>query len=389
MSFDLETLYKLLPAVYRIRDLEQPGDGLLLDSLAGAGDSNATQLPLRSLQAVIAEQIAVLEENLAQLYDDQFIETCAEWAIPYIGDLVSYRTPHNTSSQSLRAEVANTISYRKRKGTATLLEQLVRDVTGWDTHVVEFFQLLAAAQHMNLPRPDSSLVDLCRSDGEPLARINTPFDGLAHTVDVRSIATGHGRYNLPNIGFFIWRLGDYSLTNVPAARASGNKGRCYFFSPLGNNMQLFTHPATEEEVTQLGGPTSVAMPITRSRLAHFLSDYYGPNKSILITLTVDGIDRNILPNPQLPSSRLQKLIGMSASLCGNLDDLEKSLASEKKLDVPKLRKLIVESEALDNGLDDLYRELLRRANQGVTSLQRLIIMGQDLNYGLHGLEVIK
>jgi hypothetical protein len=67
MSIDSEQLYNLLPAIYRIRDAER-------------GE------PLKALLAVIAEQAAVLEEDLAQLYDDQFIETCAEWVIPYIGD---------------------------------------------------------------------------------------------------------------------------------------------------------------------------------------------------------------------------------------------------------------------------------------------------------------
>ena len=28
------------------------------------------------------------------MYDDQFIETCAEWLAPYIGDLIGYRTLH-------------------------------------------------------------------------------------------------------------------------------------------------------------------------------------------------------------------------------------------------------------------------------------------------------
>src|SRR5262249_22656726 len=73
MSFDTERLYELLPAFYRVRDAEQ-------------GE------PLKALLSVIAEQVAVLEEDLAQLYDDQFIETCAEWVVPYIGDLVGTRS---------------------------------------------------------------------------------------------------------------------------------------------------------------------------------------------------------------------------------------------------------------------------------------------------------
>ena len=78
MNFDeedeerLNKLYRLLPAIYRIRDEKHGG-------------------ALRDLLSVIAEQIAVLEEDLEQLYDDQFIETCAPWVIPYIGDLIGYR----------------------------------------------------------------------------------------------------------------------------------------------------------------------------------------------------------------------------------------------------------------------------------------------------------
>ena len=60
MNPEVDKLYQLLPALYRIRDSEQGG-------------------PLRALCAVLAEDIAVLRENLDQLYDDQFIETCADW----------------------------------------------------------------------------------------------------------------------------------------------------------------------------------------------------------------------------------------------------------------------------------------------------------------------
>src|SRR5215211_8342466 len=69
-------LYDLLPAVHRIRDAEGRGDGL------------GGNLPLRSLLSIVAREVAVVEEDLAQLYDDLFVETCAEWVVPYIGDLV-------------------------------------------------------------------------------------------------------------------------------------------------------------------------------------------------------------------------------------------------------------------------------------------------------------
>ena len=93
MSFGAERLYELLPAVYRVRD----------------GEAMA-QSPgvLRALLEVIASAVEVLEEDLAQLYDDQFVETCASWVAPYIGDLIGYRTLYGITDKvgSPRAEVA-------------------------------------------------------------------------------------------------------------------------------------------------------------------------------------------------------------------------------------------------------------------------------------------
>src|SRR5437867_1267669 len=188
MSFDQETLYNLLPAVYRIRDLDYRENGV-----ADGTDTATPKMPLQALLGVIAEQIAVLEENFEQLYDDQFIETCAEWVVPYIGDLIGYRTLHGVVPKlvSRRAEVAHTIGFRRRKGTAAMLEQLARDVTGWDARAVEFFMLLGWTQYMNHVRPDTWCAPDLR-EWELLERLNTPFDRIVHTVEVRRIATGRG-----------------------------------------------------------------------------------------------------------------------------------------------------------------------------------------------------
>ncbi len=106
---------------------------------------------------LIARELGALEENLEQLYDDQFIETCADWVAPYIGDLIGYRPLHGVAPRvaSPRAEVANTIAYRRRKGTALMLEQLAHDVTDWPARAVEFFEQLATTQYMNHLRPQA------------------------------------------------------------------------------------------------------------------------------------------------------------------------------------------------------------------------------------------
>ncbi|MFB3921957.1 MAG: hypothetical protein ACE145_09555 [Terriglobia bacterium] len=261
MSFDVQRLAELLPAIYRIRDSEQGG-------------------PLRDLLSVIADQIAVLEENLDQLYDDQFIETCAEWVVPYIGDLIGYRTLYGVVPRlvSRRAEVAHTIAFRRRKGTATMLEQLARDVTGWDARAVEFFQLLGWSQYMNHLRPEAFYAPDLRQ-WELLERLNTPFDRILHTAEVRRISTGQGRYNIPNVGISLWRLRAYPLTDSPAFRLDDHR---FLFHPLGSDTQLFTKRETEDEITHLAEHINVPDPISRRVLDAHFEDYYGPEKSLFI-----------------------------------------------------------------------------------------------------------
>jgi hypothetical protein len=265
MSFDGERMYELLPAIYRTRDADR-------------GE------PLKTLLSVIADQVGVLEEDLAQLYDDEFIETCAPWVVPYIGDLIGYRSLHNVVPKigSQRAEVAHTIGFRRRKGTAAILEQLARDVTSWNARAVEFFQLLGWTQWTpNHIRPRNFYAPDLR-DWETLENINGPFDTVAHTVDVRHVATGEGKYNIQNIGIFLWRLGAYPLTKSPAFQLDARR---FLFHPLGFGTQLFTNPVTEDEITHLAEPINVPAPISRRVLHTYLPQYYGDGASV----SIDGV----------------------------------------------------------------------------------------------------
>ena len=115
MSFSVERLYSLLPAVHRIRD---------------ADPANPSRRALRHLLEIVADQFGVLEEELQQLYENHFVETAAAWALPYIGELIGLRGVAKAglpAGLAPRAEIANTIAYRRRKGTACVLEQLARD----------------------------------------------------------------------------------------------------------------------------------------------------------------------------------------------------------------------------------------------------------------------
>src|SRR5215470_7302508 len=224
-----ERLYNLLPAIHRVRDGEQ-------------GE------PLRTLVGVFEEQLLALRADIDALYDDWFIETCAEWVVPYIGDLVGVRglLPTSGAAFSQRGRVANALAQRRGKGTAAALEQLARDVTGWPARVVEFFELLATVQHVNHVRPSSPATANLR-EADRLELLDGPFEGAMRTAEVRHIASTRGKYNIPHLGIFLWRLQSYALTGATARAVAAaqppQQGR-FTFNQLGLNRPLFNVPRT-------------------------------------------------------------------------------------------------------------------------------------------------
>ncbi len=282
-----DRLYNLLPSIYRIRDAEK-------------GEA------LRSLLSIIEEQVEAVRNDIDGLYQDWFIETCADWVIPYIGDMVGNRPLHEIK-QLRRSDVAKTIYYRRRKGTAAMLEEMARDVTGWGAHVVEFFHLLGWTQNLNhlrydlaentgpaaLPAVDCvGTVNLRSRDS--LDRLDEAFDVISHNVDIRPIKTNEGWYNIRKIGFFLWRLNPYLLSDVPPRPLAGHPG-FYTFSRLGNKAPLFTVPLRETSSAGLANETQVPGPIRPLAFKRDLdafreepaadpdnSDYYGPYRSVNI-----------------------------------------------------------------------------------------------------------
>jgi len=274
-----DRLYELLPAIYRMRDAEQ-------------GE------PLRALLRVIAKQVNLLEDDISQLYKNWFIETCEDWAVPYIGDLVGYAPVHEAGEPSSvdtpqgkqrnkilipRREVANTIKYRRRKGTLALLELLANDIAGWPARAVEFRNLLARTQSVKHLRLNSGQTADIRK-GAALELLDSPFDETAHTVDVRRINSHHaqGRHNIPSVGVFVWRLKPYSVTKSPAYCLERPNSNCFTFNILGNDMPLYLHPEPETDPTHIADEFNLPVPIRRKLLADDLksddSKLYGSEK---------------------------------------------------------------------------------------------------------------
>ncbi|MHC4084374.1 MAG: hypothetical protein ACYSWZ_00700 [Planctomycetota bacterium] len=235
-----DSLYNLLPTVYQIRDAEQG-------------------YPLRAFLRLIASQVNIVKEDVDLLWDNFFIETCDDWVVPYIGDLVANNPLHDVVRNN-RADVAKTIYYRRRKGTLPMLEELARDITGWGCRAVEFFELLGWTQNMNHIRYHSKECPDLR-DLNTMDLIDTAFDTVSHIVDVRAIDQIEGWYNIKNIGFFLWRLRSYPLENGVARPLSGPGDHRYHFSSLGNPIPLFHYPLREGDEAGLAQEIHVPTPI--------------------------------------------------------------------------------------------------------------------------------
>ena len=217
-------LFDRLPEIYRVRDAEQsPPD------------------QLRAYLAAVEAAFDAIHVNIDQLYQDLFIDTCDDWVIPYIGDLLG--TSHlKGEPRTLRADVADTIALRRRKGTLGAIERLAANLTGWACRGVELRENLGWSQHLNHQRPDAggrppyagdaiTRFTVRRGGTVPvrdpaaLALLGTPFDRFAYTADVKPAVDDVIHINLPNLAIFLWRLEAYRLRlTAPLAKGFTDLG---------------------------------------------------------------------------------------------------------------------------------------------------------------------
>lgn len=224
MSVPTVPLFERLPEIYRTRDAEQ---------------TPANQL--RAYLAAIEGPFGALHENIAQLYEDLFIDSCDDWVIPYIADLLG--TTHlKGEARTLRADVADTIALRRRKGTLGAIERLAVNLTGWACRAVELRENVGWSQHLNHQRPDAggeppyadptlTRFNIPRGGTAPirdpaaLALLGTPFDNFAYTADTKPAVDDARHINLPNLAIFLWRLAAYRLARVrPLAKGVTDLG---------------------------------------------------------------------------------------------------------------------------------------------------------------------
>lgn len=243
-----DKLWNLLPEIYRTLDADPTGQ---------------SSGPLRELVARIGATTGAVRRSIDRLWQDQSIETCDDWVIPYLGALLDTRLVLGLDPRGQRLDVANTIDYRRRGGTLAVLEQIASDISGWDAKAVEFFRRLGRTRHgldppVGPPSPaGSSQQQLQLAEGLVGALTATPIGGFAdlrnaygatrsrtgfdeffHTADMRAGQGLYGWHAIPHLGLFVWRLvslGVGPVTPVPVSHCHG----WFTFDPTGRDVPLF------------------------------------------------------------------------------------------------------------------------------------------------------
>jgi hypothetical protein len=259
-----DRLWQLIPAVYRTMD---------------AGPAPGAPGPLQELVNRIGAQAAVVRRSIDRLSENQSIETCDDWVIPYIGDLVATRLVSCLDAAAQRIDVAKTIYYRRRAGTVGLLEELAADIASRDARVVEFFRRMGRTRHSFDPplsysiesaidgpigftgrkleiaegligayskTPMGGFADL--RNAYAAGNAGTAFDEYAYTADLRAGGQTLGHFNIRNLGVFLWWLQAFPISAATPV-SNGATPPCFTFDPTGREIPLF---APSQRVDEAG-----------------------------------------------------------------------------------------------------------------------------------------
>ncbi|MDX2506788.1 MAG: hypothetical protein QNL62_20255, partial [Gammaproteobacteria bacterium] len=184
---------------------------------------------------------------------------------------------------------------------------------------------------------------------EPLERLNTAFNSIPHTANVRRVATDNGDFNIANINIFLWRLDDYPLTQIPAFQIDNSR---FMFSSLGNNTPLFTFSKSEDNIRHIAKPVNVPEPISRRVLDTYMEQYYGIENSLLLR-NGTGDEAEIIESSQIVACNLSDIEQQRIQITGHTDG-QYSLSFEGEA-----------TDALDH---DATVETIQTALEGLTAI---------------------
>lgn len=269
MTTSMERLYQRLPAIYRKND-EMQGQ------------------PLRALLQVIEQELIRMEQEISQAYDNCFVETCQPQFIAPLADLLAGRELLNIDrvTANQRRLLAKLLHYRRRKGQASTLANVIKDLTGWPAKVVEYSNLIATTQHSQCLRLDNNTTVAVRDDAK-LATLLTPFENLVHTAQISTMGRYANYYKLDTIGVYVWRGSCQRVQSASAGRVAVN---CYTFHPFGQDLVLVNGEQNNAGWVSADVAAELAIPLQNKWVKEDLlqhqtdtsSYFYGPGQSFCL-----------------------------------------------------------------------------------------------------------
>ena len=201
-----------------------------------------------------------LAADISDLERDWFIATCPLDYVPLIGALLGVEIAKPVRPEH-RALVADTLAFRRRKGTASALPKLIRDSAGWYS--------------IYSPGPETP------ASTWPLADVVTPII-------------------LPMKLLRVWRLPVFAVIDGSPSVVLGTP--YYNFNPLGMDQPLFNVPNTPLDWVAAAPVTALPVPLTMAMLTDDLARYtavwpdtegppnsllYGPARGLVIRIQKD------------------------------------------------------------------------------------------------------
>ena len=265
-----------LPPALREAPTDPDGAPRLLDLLLSAVDG----------------QVELLEQDIDQLYEDLFIESCADWCVPYIGALLGL------PADADRREVAHSIALRRRKGTPRALEDFAEIVSGFTARVTEGWQVTLWAQRLGHPPP----ARIAAFDMRAAARfcVGTPFDASRRSV------TPSGPYSprAATATVWPWQVRTYRATEAAPLPEPGR----FALHPLGADAPPYLRPAPAGDrrlTDERGAPVRASYRVLQSlaepgqigyatnwtvRPDHPLAQTLAPSRPALLALQAGGVE---------------------------------------------------------------------------------------------------
>ena len=256
----IRLLRELLPRFYWARDVEARGS-------------------LDALVASLAAEYEALRLDVADLYDDLFIETCAPELIPYIGEGIGVGGLGGVAAPIVgdRAWVGRVLGFRRRKGGLATVARAAGAATGWAVYAQEGGSVTAHTQSVLYPDPGRGrLVDVSRtpSGADP----DAPWSQVTRRVSVvgRPVSAGmppeqqpapRSGYPAPlTVEVAIWRLQAFPVERRAPA-ASDRTGHAFRFHPAGIDCQLFAAPRSPRDEHAAPRRDELPLPLTIPALA--------------------------------------------------------------------------------------------------------------------------